>query len=637
MDPFARRRWIAGGVFTVGAIALSIWLASSTRVPGPADEQPQFGKRGAGNAPPPASSSPYLNTAAQVKYVGNAVCIDCHRDEHETYLKTAHSRALAPVDPASEPAFVRYFHGKSRRHYEVVTKDGVVRHREMFHDGGSDLVLNDRPIRYVIGSGHHSQSYLMEIDGFLVESPVTFYSSTKTWRMSPGYDRPVHQGFTRAAGLGCIACHAGRVDAIGNSVNRLRIHEQVIGCENCHGPGSLHVKRRNAETEAFRGLDNTIVNPARLSRTLRESVCSQCHLRGAATVIVRGRNITDFRPGLPLTDVQIDYRIASDDGSMTVTGHVEQMRQSKCYINSETMTCTTCHNPHSRPEPAARIEHYRTKCQNCHDPANDDCKLEKSRRLARSPQNDCVQCHMPKSSTDIPHFAFTHHRVGLNHKVEYRKPRLTGREKLVPVGDVSRFSRLDRLRNLGLAYLEFANLNPGPAAEGFYRRSEQLLREATAAGIRDADALAALARLAWDRKRDGAFELAKEAAAQKNCAGHSRVMALYIIGDTHLKQQRFDEAERIFEQLVKLRRFESDWLQLANCRKAKGDLPGAIQALQSAAKIRPDEPNIQRALAEAHRLHGDKAASRRHSERAERLLRFLAPSGKPPRNKPKRE
>ena len=27
--------------------------------------------------------------------------------------------------------------------------------------------------------------------------------------------------------------------------------------------------------------------------------------------------------------------------------------------------------------------------------------------------NDCVQCHMPHSPTDIPHLAFTHHRIGI--------------------------------------------------------------------------------------------------------------------------------------------------------------------------------------------------------------------------------
>ena len=48
-----------------------------------------------------------------------------------------------------------------------------------------------------IGSGHHSRSYIVEDDGFLVESPVTWYSSIEKWAMSPGYDRRFHMGFER--------------------------------------------------------------------------------------------------------------------------------------------------------------------------------------------------------------------------------------------------------------------------------------------------------------------------------------------------------------------------------------------------------------------------------------------------------
>ena len=226
-----------------------------------------------------------------------------------------------------------------------------MRHQETLDDEQEgDLELCDFVVKYAIGSGRHSRSYLVEADGFLVESPITWYASKKAWAVSPGYDSPVHASFTRAAGEGCLKCHSGRVESIDGSMHRLKIHEQTIGCESCHGPGSLHVKYRAdpLSSSSAEALDKTIVNPAHLSRTLSEAICSQCHLRGVSTVIVRGRKLGDFRPGLPLTDFRINYHLERPSGAMKVVGHVEQMRNSRCYTKSTSLTCTTCHDPHSR-------------------------------------------------------------------------------------------------------------------------------------------------------------------------------------------------------------------------------------------------------------------------------------------------
>ena len=136
----------------------------------------------------------------------------------------------------------------------------------------------------------------------------------------------------------------------------VEVIEPAIGCERCHGPGELHVAWHEGalpnlysdagrSTPAEGAKDNTIVNPARLSRELSEAVCQQCHLQGDVQVTVRGRRHDSFRPGFPLSDFRHEYRLfASSD--MTVVGHVEQMQQSRCYTESDSLTCTTCHDPH---------------------------------------------------------------------------------------------------------------------------------------------------------------------------------------------------------------------------------------------------------------------------------------------------
>src|SRR5262249_20665908 len=153
-------------------------------------------------------------------------------------------------------------------------------------------------IKYRIGSGNVAHTYVAEDDGFLVESPVTWYANRRMWDMSPGFDKAKHSSFQRAVNQECLYCHTGRVTCIDSSRERLAIHELAIGCERCHGPGSLHVARHARAGSALDSPDDTIVNPKRLDRELGEAICQQCHLLGDARVTLRGRQPDGFRPGL---------------------------------------------------------------------------------------------------------------------------------------------------------------------------------------------------------------------------------------------------------------------------------------------------------------------------------------------------
>ena len=297
----------------------------------------------------PLSASPYLNTGPDARYVGSGTCRSCHLDRHESFRGTGMGRSMAEADPAREPPDAAYDHAASKRRYQVVRRDGRMWHRELLTGGAAEVLLSEFPVKYVVGSGRHSRTYLCEADGFLVESPATWYSARKAWGMSPGYDAPDQPGFERATGEGCLVCHAGRAEAVGGTLHRMNVIEPAIACERCHGPGSLHVDRhrgRDGPVPTGRAdADLTIVNPARLPRELAESVCQQCHLRPAAVVVARGRKPTDFRPGLPISDVLHAYQPDAAGGSMTVVGHVEQLHLSRCYQASDSLTCLTCHSP----------------------------------------------------------------------------------------------------------------------------------------------------------------------------------------------------------------------------------------------------------------------------------------------------
>ena len=120
---------------------------------------------------------------------------DCHGEQYQSFLRTAHSDALAEADPAEEPPDAEFEHALSGRSYRVYRADGLMRHREWLAISGLEPLVQDYPVKYLIGSGRHTRSYLVEDAGFYTESPLTWYESRKAWALSPGFDRPQHMGF----------------------------------------------------------------------------------------------------------------------------------------------------------------------------------------------------------------------------------------------------------------------------------------------------------------------------------------------------------------------------------------------------------------------------------------------------------
>jgi hypothetical protein len=610
-----RAIWLLAAA-TVVALGYVFWLTRGSFCLLLPDEQQSYAQ----TVPlPPYSETRFLNAGPEARYVGTAACAECHSKNYESYLLTPHSRALSDVDPQAEPPDASFQHQPSGRSYRVYRRDGRMRHEETLRtEEGKEIARVDLPVRYLVGSGHFCRTYLVEVDGFLHESPVTWYTTKKQWAMSPGYDFPQHWGFERPARVGCLVCHAGRVEAVDGTVHRLAFGEKAIGCENCHGPGSLHSAAHRAGTPLPGEDDLTIVHPGKLSRPLLEAVCAACHLSGPATVELRGRQVSDFRPGTPLSDYRVHYRFDAGGDSMTVVGHVEQLRQSACYKKSDDLTCVTCHDPHRREPLKDATAYYRQKCLDCH--ARRPCGLDEAERRKKEPADNCAACHMPRGDTEIPHIAFTHHRIGLHAPPA---PGDTGVVPgLVPVEDESRLEPLDRQRNLGLAYVEVAH-NPVYAryAEPFRARGRQLLEAVHEAGLRDGATAAALAELCWQSDPVRAAEYAREALAAKDTSAQDRATVLLLLADLERKDRDFESAVARLSEAVRLRRYADDWRLLGVSYLDENDPGKAVTALEHALAIRPYRHTTHLGLAEAYRRLGDGERAREHLETAQWLQR----------------
>ncbi len=565
-------------------------------------------------------------------FVGSSQCVNCHKTEHHSYLLTAHSRAMSLVDPDSEPTDNTYRHELSGREFQVQRKDGVLWHSEklLTHlksaistENELPAIATSQPVKYLVGSGRHSRTYLVEIEGFLMESPITFYQSKQKWDMSPGYNHPHHEGFERAADLGCVICHVGQAEPVDGALHRLSIEETAIGCERCHGPGEKHVAKWQTKPLAIRDQlnDTSIVHPGKLSRDVNEAICAQCHLRGDATVVRTGKMLSDFQPGMLLSDIRIDYQLETDAGAMKVVGHVDQMHASSCYKQSGTMTCTTCHDMHAKETSAPVASLYRQKCLECH--SIDKCGLTTAERILQEPADNCVKCHMPQVETDIPHIAFTHHRIGIHKDTASDRSGKTAAGRLLPFGDISHVSFDEQQRCLGLGYAEVADKEPNPDIAQAYRgRAVQLLNafETTHDIEGDGDVLAALARFAWENQNATlAIEYASRAMNSSSISDGARVNCLLVSGDSFLQLRQSQNAIPYFEKLVQLRRRSQDWYLLGIAQFQSGQKESGMTALQHAIEIQPFRPDLRETLADMCKDTGRLAESEVHRRSVLRL------------------
>jgi hypothetical protein len=399
-------------------------------------------------------SGPFLNVRPEVAYVGDARCAECHPDITRTYRNHPMGRSLRPIAElaAQQPYNGHHnpFEALGRRH-EVKCQGERVWHRQQL--GSDAATARELEVEYVIGSGTRGHSYLTQHDGYLFQTPISWYSQKEIWDISPGFreaslpERPIVGA--------CLFCHANRAHFVEGSENQYQaplFDGHAIGCERCHGPGERHVQAPGQRhTDA--GADVTIVNPGRLEPALREAVCEQCHLAGESRFPRRGRGLYDFRPGLPLDDFWAVFvaerKLNERDRAVN---HVEQMHASRCFQGSSgRLGCVSCHDPHVAVDRDQRVSHYRDRCLACHQQRG--CIEPLEVRKQTQPDDSCIACHMKRyEAADIAHTAATDHRIA-------RRPVAPADGPRMPIRHVVPFYRHnaddpEQARDLGIALVQ---------------------------------------------------------------------------------------------------------------------------------------------------------------------------------------
>ncbi len=364
--------------------------------------------------------SPYKNINSNATYVGMQTCKGCHSDIYNTFIETGMGKSWDLATPKKSSArFGNHevvYDTLNDFYYHPFWKNDSLFVKEYRLQNHDTIYKRIEHIKYIVGSGQHTNSHLIEVNHLLYQAPVTFYTQQKIWSMAPGFENGHSSRFQRTVGNECITCHNFYPQTDGSADNFFEKVPNGIQCERCHGAGSVHVQEKQAGklVDISKDIDYSIVNPKKLSRALQVSLCQRCHLQGV-TVLNEQKTFFDFKPGMNLSDVMHTFipRFTDSVEHFIMASHADRMKLSQCFMKSE-MTCITCHNPHVSvkftPEKT-----FNDACEKCHQ-SKSDCKLNLAER--KKSNNNCFACHMPLSnSIDIPHVQIHDHFIRVPKKI----------------------------------------------------------------------------------------------------------------------------------------------------------------------------------------------------------------------------
>jgi Flp pilus assembly protein TadD len=606
-------------------------------------------------------------------YVHDRVCAICHNAKYRSYQEVGMARSF--YRPRAD-RFIEnfkenhFYHKPSKRHYEISQQgDRLFFKRYQLDEKGKPINVYTREIDWIMGSGNHSRVYLYRTEvGELYQLPLAWYSQTKSWGMSPGFDRPIHFGVSRRVRRECMFCHNAYPDVpLGSDTfYALQVYPEELpegtGCQRCHGPGANHVRIvLDGELEPGK-IRSAIVNPKRLKPQLRDDVCYQCHFQPSVALFgIRrfDRGDYSFRPGQRLSDYLVHIDIKEEGREQKerfeINHHPYRLMQSRCFKESKgTLSCLTCHNPHRKVPKKERVEHYRNACLKCHKV--EQCLREKHTAGSTDP-GDCVSCHMPMRRTqDVVKVVMTDHLI--KRRPASKEERLAPLKETVPIIVDAMFPDPAQAPPgaLGEVYRVVAISRAGSSTH-VVDRLETILDKAKPPELlpyfdlargqlnlrRFADAENTLKfilskapdnSLAYEWKgiahsglnqKDKAIE-----AIGKSLEGKKpRAEAYYNLGRLLLVTKKNQEAVEHLKQALKIRHtLTPAWYHLGNAYAALNRVDKAIQSYKQALEISPSYTNAYLALGRILIKKGDRAEALRYWRHGVKVAATPAPIAK---------
>jgi predicted CXXCH cytochrome family protein len=345
--------------------------------------------------PSAAERTAQNRTAASAHYVGSLACAKCHSTIYERWKKTPMANVVR--DP--------------RDHPEVIIPDLATNTVAKF--------TKDQ-IAFVYGSLWKQRYFTKRGDDYF-PLPAQWDVKHRQWRpyfVANGTDWWTAfyppDNMQRPTGPTCDGCHS-----VDYNIHTNAVAEWNVGCERCHGPGSVHVERP---------LRDNILNPSHMDYVRANDTCIQCHSQGRPpNNPIEGKYYdwpVGYQVGLNLADF---WRLEEHTlGETTFThfadgsAHKNRMQgndfvQSVMYRRG--VTCFSCHDVHGTGQYSQLRKPVNQICLDCHAPLSlygpRTATLEEhTHHKAGSPGSQCVACHMPQIATTIADVKVRSHTFG---------------------------------------------------------------------------------------------------------------------------------------------------------------------------------------------------------------------------------
>jgi tetratricopeptide (TPR) repeat protein len=351
-------------------------------------------------------------------FTGSVACAECHGVEYERWRASQHAVAMQVAD---ETTVLGNFDGARFRNFGVTSeffrRDG----KFMVRTDGPDGKLADFEIRHTFGV-YPLQQYLIELPGGHVQALSIAWDTRpqdqggQRWFHLYPNERIDHRDelhWTQRQqnwNFMCSDCHSTNVqknyDAVAHTF-ATTFSEVSVGCEACHGPGSVHVglarsAASSGEPMSVSGLtvnlderrgaawviDPATGNAARSAPRTTEKeldVCAQCHAR-------RGQFSNGYQAGEPLQDHYLPALLSEglyhpDGQQRDEVFNWGSFVSSRMYANG--VTCGDCHEPHGGQlhAPGNGV------CAQCHSATKYDAASHHFHE-AGTPGAACAACHM---------------------------------------------------------------------------------------------------------------------------------------------------------------------------------------------------------------------------------------------------
>lgn len=520
------------------------------------------------------SEKTYLNLNDSVQYVGMNTCKSCHLEIYNTFIKTGMGRSFHAATPQKSAALFDAAHALvydtalNFYYYPYFSNDSLF--ISEFRLNHKDTVFKRTEyIAYIIGSGNHTNSHLVNFNGYIYQAPITFYTQKQQWDLAPGFEKGFNSRYERIINNECMTCHNALPEWVKGSENRFASVPSGIDCERCHGPGGIHVaeKLKGNIVATEQEIDYTIVNPKKLNKELQMSLCQRCHLQGLS-ILKEGKSYEDFKPGMHLNEVMEVFLpvFNKTEGNFLMASHAERLVRSKCFQQSD-LTCITCHNPHISVLETTQNT-FNEKCLQCHSAQNAATQLTCTISTA-SDNNNCVNCHMPNTgSVDIPHVSIHDHFIS--------KPKQNNQQHLDSTTILS-IQQLIELKSYTSAYPD--DLMKAKAFLGFYEKfSKNNIYLDSAKIYLDKikhDTLKTESLIHFYYLKENFIALTQ--LAKQHPSKIKEAWTFYRVGEAFYAQNNFVDALFYFENAVQQSPYQLDFLnkqasalfQLGNLKKAK--------------------------------------------------------------------